>query len=93
MKIKLTRKYKFYLDSRRENRKEFIKISRLILKSKQRFRCKKHNVTTAEVNKITLTDNDDKIIHSMDLIESYAYGTNEEIINKKGKKLNVTIYI
>ena len=38
-----------------ENYKEFIKNNRLILKSQQRFRSKKQNVLTEEVDKIALT--------------------------------------
>ena len=51
------------MESLRENRKEFIKNERLLLKSKQRFRSEKHNIFTEEVNKISLSDNDDKRIN------------------------------
>ena len=68
-----------------ENHKEFIKNNRLTLKSNQRFRGKK-NVFTDKVNKITLSANDDKIMQSIDMIETYAYGRNEEY-TKKEKKL------
>ena len=40
--------------------KEFIKNNKLILKSLQRFRSKKHNEFTKEVNKIALSANNDK---------------------------------
>ena len=36
--------------------------SKLISKSEQRFRSKKHNVITGEINKIALSANNDKII-------------------------------
>ena len=78
------------MDSLRENPTEFIKINRLMLRSHQRFRWKKHNVTAEEVKWIILSSNDDKKIESMDSIEPYLYRINEEIINKKNK-LNVTI--
>ena len=40
---------------------EIIEISKLLLKTRQRFRSEKHNVFTEEINKITLSLNDDKI--------------------------------
>ena len=60
-----------------------MKDNRLILKSQQRFRSKKHNAFTKEVNKVALNGNDDKRIQSIDSTETYGYGTNEEIIYKK----------
>ena len=52
---------------------------KVILKSQQRFISKKHDVYTADINKITLSNNDDKRIVSSDKITSYPYGY-------KGKK-------
>ena len=49
------------------------------LKSQQRFISKKHNVYTENINKIALSNNDDKRIVSSDKITSYPYGY-------KGKK-------
>ena len=46
----------------------------VILKSQQRFISKKHNVYTENINKIALTNNDDKRIVSSDKITSYPYG-------------------
>ena len=57
--------------------------NRLILKSQQRFRSKKHNIFTAEINKIAWSANADKRIQSIDSVETYAYGTNKEIIDRK----------
>ena len=51
----------------------------VILKSQQRFISKKHNVYTENINKIALSNNDDKRIVSSDKIRSYPYGY-------KGKK-------
>ena len=45
-----------------------------ILKSQQRFISKKHYVYTENINKIALTNNDDKRIVSSDKITSYPYG-------------------
>ena len=46
-------KYKRNIDSLWENCKEFIRNNRLILKSQQRFRSKKHNVFAEGASKIT----------------------------------------
>ena len=51
----------------------------VILKSQQRFISKKHDVYTENINKIVLSNNDDKRIVSSDKITSYPYGY-------KGKK-------
>ena len=40
----------------------------------KRFRSKKHDVFTEEVNNSALTTNDDKRIQSLDSLEIYAYG-------------------
>ena len=52
---------------------------KVLLKSQQRFISKKHDVYTGNINKITLSNNDDKRIVSSDKITSYPYGY-------KGKK-------
>ena len=52
---------------------------KVLLKSQQRFISKKHDVYTENINKITLSNNDDKRIVSSDKIMSYPYGY-------KGKK-------
>ena len=51
----------------------------VILKSQQRFISKKHDIYTENINKIALSNNDDKRIVSSDKITSYPYGY-------KGKK-------
>ena len=65
MKIKTNQLDKNRLDvnSPGKNRKEFIKNNKLILKPEQRFRSKKHNVFTEEVNKILLIPNNEKYMH------------------------------
>ena len=72
------------LKNYKENHKEFIKNSKLI------FRRDKHNAFTEGVIKIALSANYDKIMQSINLIETYANGTNKEKYTKK-KKLNVAI--
>ena len=51
--------------------KEFIKNNKLILKTQQRFKSERHNVSTEEVNQ------------SIDSIETYAYGTRKDLESKK----------
>ena len=46
----------------------------VILKSQQTFISKKHDVYTENINKIALSNNDDKRIVSSDKITSYPYG-------------------
>ena len=46
----------------------------IIFKSQQRFISNKHDVYTEDVNKIALTNDDDKRIVSLDKISSYPYG-------------------
>ena len=47
---------------------------KIILKSQQRFISKKHDVYTEDINKIALSNGDDKRIVSSDKITSYPYG-------------------
>ena len=71
----------------KDDNKEFIKNNKLILKTQQRFRSKKHNEFTEEINKIALSSNDDKRTQSIDLIETNAHGTSN-IQYVRRKKLN-----
>ena len=44
---------------------------------------------TEEINKIALSSNDDKRMQSIDLIETYAYGMNKDVVcNKEEIKCN-----
>ena len=69
-------KNKVDVNSLRENHKEFINNNRLMLKSKQRF------ISLRYVRFIRIL--------SIDLIETYTYGTSKDYYVKK-KKLNVRI--
>ena len=71
------------VDSLRENHKEFIKNNKLILKLQQRFTNEKHNVFTEDVNKISLSANDDKRIQLIDSAETCPYGMSKDIVFKK----------
>ena len=66
-----------------KNDKEFIRNKKLILKTKQRFKRERHNVFTGEINKITLSSNDDKRMQSIDSAETYAYGPSENLVSEK----------
>ena len=50
-----------------------------ILKTQQRLKSERHNVSTEETNKIALSSNDDKRMQSIDSIETYAYGVNKNL--------------
>ena len=47
---------------------------KILLKSQQRFISKKHDVYTEDINKIALSNGDDKRIVSLNKITSYPYG-------------------
>ena len=59
-----------------ENYKDSLFNDKIILRSQQRFRSDHHRVYTEEVNKISLSSNDDKRIQTYDKITTYPYGTN-----------------
>ena len=71
------------MDSPRENHKEFMKSSKLISKSQQRFRSQKCNLFIEGTNKIILSANHDKKIQSIDVIETLAYGTRKDLLCRK----------
>ena len=52
----------------------------VIFKSQQRFISKKHDVYTENINKIALSNDDDKRIVSSDKITGYPYGYKSEIV-------------
>ena len=71
-----------------ENYKDSLFNNKNILKSQLRFKSDLHNVYAEEVNKITLSSNDDKRLQTFDRVTTYPYGTNafkvcqSEILNK-----------
>ena len=50
--------------------------NKIILKSQRRFKSDYHEVYTDEVNKITLSSNDDKILQTLYRFTTYLHGTN-----------------
>ena len=74
---------KINIHSLKEDHKEFIKNNKLILKTRQRFRSEKCNVFNEEINKITLSSNNDEIIQSIYSIETYSYGMNKNLVRAK----------
>ena len=87
-KINHLEKNKNDVDSFNEDHKEYIKNNKLILKTQQRFRSKKHALTQ-EINKIAFSSDDDKRIQSIDSIETYAYGMSKDLVcTKKEIKCN-----
>ena len=54
-----------------------------MLKPQQRFKSERHNVFIEKINKIALSSNDAKRMHSIDLIETYAYETSKVLLSEK----------
>ena len=65
--------------------------NRRMLKTRHSFKSEGHNVFTEEINKMTLSSNDDKKIQSINSIETYTYGTSKYHICKKEKFKQLSI--
>ena len=65
--MKLTQVYIFYY---KRKHKEFIKNSKIILKTRKAFKSERHDVFIEEDNKIALSLNDDKRIQLIDSTET-----------------------
>ena len=59
-----------------ENCKDCLFNEKIILKSRQVFKSDHHNVYTVEINKISLSSNDDKGLQTFDRVTTYPHGTN-----------------
>ena len=53
------------------------------MKTKQRFKSKRHNVFTEEINKIVVCSNDDKRMQSINLIEKYVCGMSKNLASEQ----------
>ena len=60
--------------------KKFLLNNQVILKSQQRFISKNRNAYTENINKVALSNNDDKRIISSNKVTSYPYGYTGEIV-------------
>ena len=87
-KAKVTKKRVIIRILKFNDYKNCILDNKIILKSQQRFKSEAHNVYTEIINKIALSNNDDKRLQTFDRITSYPYGSSKyglcktEIINK-----------
>ena len=89
-KINYLRKKKIDVDSLKEDPKDFVKDNKLISKTQQRFKSKRHNDFTEEINQIALSSND-KRMTSDDSIETYAYGMSKDLICQIEKIKHINI--
>ena len=63
-----------------DNYKKCLLNDKILLRSQKRFISNKHDVYTENVNKIALSNDDDKRIVSSDKITSYPYGYKGEFV-------------
>ena len=75
-------KEKIDVDCLKVDKKEFLK-DKIILKTQQGFKSKRHNLFTEVITKIALSSNNDKRMQSINSIEIYAYGTTKDLTCKK----------
>ena len=72
-----------------ENYIDCLRNDKIILKSQQGFKSDHHKAYTEEVNKISLSSNDDERLQTHDKVTTYPYGTNafkvceSEMLNNK----------
>ena len=59
-----------------QNFKNWLFNNKTVYRSQERFKSYNHDVYTEEVNKIALSNNDDKRLQTFDGITTYPYGTN-----------------
>ena len=59
-----------------KNYKDCLFNGKIVLKSQQRFKSDYRNVYTEQINKIALSNNDDKRLQTFDKTTTYPYGTN-----------------
>ena len=79
-KAKITKKCVIKKTIKFNDYKKCLLNDEVILKSQQRFISKKHDVYTENINKIALSNDDDKRIVSSDKITSYPYGCKGKIV-------------
>ena len=72
-----------------ENFKDCLFNGDVIFKSQQTFESDHHKVYTEEVKKVALSSDDDKRLQTFDGIETYPYGTTNEMLSVFESKENV----
>ena len=82
-KIKYLEKNKINIDSLKKNHKEFIRNNKSTLKTQQRLKSERCNVFTKETNKIALSSSNGKRMQSINLIETWTYGTSKDLVSEK----------
>ena len=60
-----------------------MKNDKLILKTQQKFKSKRHNGFVEEINKIALALNGDKGMQLIDWIETYVAGMGKDLVFNK----------
>ena len=75
-KARGTKKYVIKQKLMFENYKDCLFNNKTVYRSQERFKSYYHDVYTEEVNKIALSNNDDKRLQTFDGITTYPYGTN-----------------
>ena len=71
------------IGSLKQDNKESTVNKKMILKLQKRFKSESHNVYTEEIIKIVFCWNDDKRMQSIDSTETYAHGTNKDLVHEK----------
>ena len=61
-------------------KKRIHKNNKSIVETQQRLKSEIHN--EEEINKIFLSSNDHKRMQTIDLIETYEYGTSKDLVNE-----------
>ena len=75
-KAKGTKKYVIKRELKFKNYKNCLLNDKVVLKLQQKFKSERHDVFTENVNKIALSNNNDKKLPTFDKITTYSYGTN-----------------
>ena len=73
-KAKITKKCVIKRMIKFDDYKNCLLNDEIVLKSLQRFKSKRHDVYTENINKIALSSNDDKRLTASDKITGYSYG-------------------
>ena len=82
-KMNYLEKNEINIDSIKKDHEEFTKRQWSNIKNTTRFKSERHIVFTDDINKITLSSNDDKRTQWIDLIQFYAYGTSKYLVSEK----------